>query len=1054
MKNQRMKTRQSIRFSLLAVLMMAVCLVGCLAVTTFAANEAETETVNIATDLDVNYEVVGGLYTKVYDGTTAADVKAATGSGITIQSAEFESADVGEQTIVVKLTKNGQSLTVKIPACITAKQLTWESGKTATATVTYEAGKTVYEDLAVSNLPKLMDGTTEVTGLTISGITVDLNAASAGSYDAYATVDLGGNYVVEPVKVTVTVKPIEIVDVKINADSLTMTYGALKTIEALGYDADGNEYPLVVGYPEGYGEAVGTYTVNLAPRDTTNVTFAEGVAKTAQVVIEKAIYQVSFDSLTVVGTKGTNENAELFNIVVGGDLPADVRAAITYTVNGAAFAGAADYGVYTVLATLPTNNNYAFTDANGNAVTTLEATLTVNRQYLPVATEDGAYQLFISGANGIPGNVTATLTPATINGVKNYTAYTLQIVNNIDGTYSLIIPISAGMYTNDCTELTADDLYFYEGDKLVKAADKAGCTVTVHDGYYQIDGLTGTAAITVAVAPAAYTPFWLTAPGIALLVALILVLLVILFFVGLYLRRIRDEKNQAMVVDTEGEVPAVEPVEIEDKVDVDEAIEEVLDEVEENLDVEAEEEEAPADAEATEEAVAEAIEELKDEASEISLEEENTVAEDMADAVAEELAETEPAAEDAEADEEALQAAVAAAMADALNDSADAEDAVVLAAGTMNSEDFRKIVDAIVADAMNATMETAAPVVDEDAVQAFIESGADADIAEVVAASVETAFARLAENGIAAKAVEGTTEATIAEAVEQAGDANIPDSWINEIANTVKKAIIRELIARLITNEPDPDDSVEAVAVVEPETEVEEEDNDNENDNDDDDDGFSFGGFAGLDLKYIDVKAQPDEYAALLEQERNGEIRIVTRYRKSFESRLVQSQGSVQDYYNAIKNALLGYKGVKNRVSWNYEAFNRGRAHVAKINAKTKTLYLYLALDPAELADTKYGIIDVSSKKKYASVPVLMKIKGERKFKYALELIEKLCAEKMELPKLDAAEVDYRLPYQTVEEMVESGLVKMLAAGVPVSYFEEQEAAAAAAAETTETTEA
>jgi predicted transport protein len=348
---------------------------------------------------------------------------------------------------------------------------------------------------------------------------------------------------------------------------------------------------------------------------------------------------------------------------------------------------------------------------------------------------------------------------------------------------------------------------------------------------------------------------------------------------------------------------------------------------------------------------------------------------------------------------------------------------------------------------MNATMQTAAPVVDEDAVQAFIESSADADIAEVVAASVETAFARLAENGIAAKAVEGTTEATIAEAVEQAGDANIPDSWINEISNTVKKAIIRELIARLITNEPDPDDSVEAVAVVEPEAEAE----DDDNDNDDDDDGFSFGGFAGLDLKYIDAKAQPDEYAALLEQERNGEIRIVTRYRKSFESRLVQSQGNVQDYYNAIKNALLGHKGIKNRVSWNYEAFNRGRAHVAKINAKTKTLYLYLALDPAELADTKYGIIDVSSKKKYASVPVLMKIKGERKFKYALELIEKLCAEKMELPKLDAAEVDYRLPYQTVEEMVESGLLKMLVAGVPVSYFEEQEAdAAAAQAENTE----
>lgn len=1050
MKNQRMKTRQSIRFSMLAVLLMAVMLVGCLAVTTFAANE--TETVNVATELDVGYPVEGGLYTKVYDGTTNAKVSAVANTGITIKSAKFESADVGEQSIIVELTKNGQELTVEIPARIVPKTLTWETGKTATATATFKAGATAYEALEVSNLPKLMDGSTEVTGLTITGVTVDLNASAAGTYEAYATVNLGGNYVVDPVKVSIVIKPIEITNIAVSAETLTMSYGDLKDVEALGYDADGNEYPLIASYPAGYG-AAGTYTVTFATRDANNVVFAEGVANTAQVVIEKASYQVSFDDLTVTGTKGTNESGEIFNIVVGGNIPADVRDLITYTVDGAAFAGTADYGIYTVTATLPTSSNYAFVDAAGNAVTSLEATLTVNRQYLPVATEDGSYQIFIDGANGIPGNVTATLTPATLEGVKAYKAYTVQIVNNIDGTYSLIIPITAEMYCDDCDELTADDIYFYEGGKLVKASEKAGCTVTIHDGYYQIDGLTGTAAITVAVAPAYHVPFWLTAPGIALLVALILVLLVILFFVGLYLRRIRDEKNQAMVIDTEGEVPAVEPVEIEDKVDVDEAIEETLDEIEENLDVEAEEEEAPADAEATDEAVAEAIEELKDEASEISLEEENTVAEDMADAVAEELAETEPAAEEAEADEEALQAAVAAAMADALNDSADAEGAVVLAAGTMNSEDFRKVVDAIVADAMNATMETAAPVVDEDAIQAFIESGDDADIAEVVAASVETAFARLAENGIAAKAVEGTTEATIAEAVEQAGDANIPETWINEISNTVKKAIIRELIARLITDEPDPDDSIETVAVVEPETEVEEDDNDN--DNDDDDDGFSFGGFAGLDLKYIDVKAQPDEYAALLEQERNGEIRIVTRYRKSFESRLVQSQGSVQEYYNAIKNALLAHKGIKNRVSWNYEAFNRGRAHVAKINAKTKTLYLYLALDPAELADTKYGIIDVSSKKKYASVPVLMKIKGERKFKYALELIEKLCEEKMELPKLDVAEVDYRLPYQTVEEMVESGLLKMLVAGVPESYFAEQEAAAAAAeAESTETTEA
>ena len=100
--------------------------------------------------------------------------------------------------------------------------------------------------------------------------------------------------------------------------------------------------------------------------------------------------------------------------------------------------------------------------------------------------------------------------------------------------------------------------------------------------------------------------------------------------------------------------------------------------------------------------------------------------------------------------------------------------------------------------------------------------------------------------------------------------------------------------------------------------------------------------------------------------------------------------------------------------------------------------YCYLALDPEELADTKYGIVDVSSKKKYASVPVLMKIKGDRKFKYALELIEKLCGEQMQLPKLETEAVDYTMEYKTTDELIEEGVIKKLAAGVPISYFEEE----------------
>ena len=77
-------------------------------------------------------------------------------------------------------------------------------------------------------------------------------------------------------------------------------------------------------------------------------------------------------------------------------------------------------------------------------------------------------------------------------------------------------------------------------------------------------------------------------------------------------------------------------------------------------------------------------------------------------------------------------------------------------------------------------------------------------------------------------------------------------------------------------------------------------------------------------------------------------------YRRSFMSRYIQAGEPIQAYYTEIKNALLSYKGVKARTSWSKETFRRGRAALAKIDVKGKSLYLYLALDPATLEGSKY----------------------------------------------------------------------------------------------------
>ncbi len=257
---------------------------------------------------------------------------------------------------------------------------------------------------------------------------------------------------------------------------------------------------------------------------------------------------------------------------------------------------------------------------------------------------------------------------------------------------------------------------------------------------------------------------------------------------------------------------------------------------------------------------------------------------------------------------------------------------------------------------------------------------------------------------------------TLAQAIDRA--------WAKK--NPCDEEPVEEVVEEVV-EEPAPvvEEAVPAVAIVE------------NADEDGDEDEDSFAGLNLSGLNFIDAKAEPEAYAELLAGEARGELRLVTRYRRSFQSRLIQSQGDVQAYYSEIKNKLLSYKGVKGRTSWGNESFNKGRTYLAKVNAKSKTLYLYLALDPemvASLEEGKYNIEDMSSKKKYENVPVLIKVKGPRKLKHALELIDMLCRDQVQLPEVKNFEaVDYTVPYQSTEELVETGAVKMMVAGIPMA---------------------
>ena len=444
-------------------------------------------------------------------------------------------------------------------------------------------------------------------------------------------------------------------------------------------------------------------------------------------------------------------------------------------------------------------------------------------------------------------------------------------------------------------------------------------------------------------------------------------------------------------------------------------------------------ENAFAEEETAEEVAEEAVEEVVEEATE-------EVAEEAVEEVVEET--TEEVAE--EAVEEVVEETTEEVVEEATEEVA--EEAVEEVVEEATEEVAEEAVEEVVEE---TTEEVAEEVVEEAAEEEVLI------VCAVVADSVAEAFELVSVDGVAPKAVEGTTMDSIAEAVNNAAEVHVPETWSDEMTDEVKVAVVEELAARLLgNNEPDEEPVEEPVEEVVEEAAPEvvetanEEDND-EDEGDEDEDDSSFAGFGSMPLDFIDAIAEAEKYSEMLAQEARGEVQLVTRYRRSFQSRLIQSQGAVQDYYNEIKNLLLSYKGVKNRISWNYESFNLGRTHVAKFNAKTRTLYIYMALDPSELVDSKYNVVDVSSKKKYATVPTLIKIKGDRKFKHAMELITKLCEEKLGLPKKKVVEeIDYRLPFKTTEELVNEGVIKKMVAAVPMEWIQKaQEAEEAKAAE-------
>lgn len=112
---------------------------------------------------------------------------------------------------------------------------------------------------------------------------------------------------------------------------------------------------------------------------------------------------------------------------------------------------------------------------------------------------------------------------------------------------------------------------------------------------------------------------------------------------------------------------------------------------------------------------------------------------------------------------------------------------------------------------------------------------------------------------------------------------------------------------------------------------------------------------------------------------------------KTFAQKMLEADSVIQDRYDELKNYACRFKKLKSRISRKFDSVNQGRLQFVKLTVAGKTLKLFLNMDIAN-ADSKFHCKDMSDKKTYVTVPVLLRIKSGRAVRYAKILIDR-CAE-------------------------------------------------------------
>ena len=265
-----------------------------------------------------------------------------------------------------------------------------------------------------------------------------------------------------------------------------------------------------------------------------------------------------------------------------------------------------------------------------------------------------------------------------------------------------------------------------------------------------------------------------------------------------------------------------------------------------------------------------------------------------------------------------------------------------------------------------ATEETAEEVTEEPAAEETVEEVAEEPAAE------ETAEEVAEEPAMEETAEEVAEEPAAEETAEEVAEEPATEETVEEVA---EEPAMEETVEE-VAEEPAAEETTEEVAA------------------------------ASAEELPLDMVEGTEGVADV---EKKGYVRS-----PNFAEKMLAASEIIQDRYDELKNYALRFRKLKSRISKKFDSINMGRFHFVKLSVAGKTLKLYLNMDISTV-DPKFRCVDMSGKKTYVTVPVMLRIKSGRAMKYAKRLIDQCAEQNGMLERRKPFEVD---AMQLIEEAV------------------------------------